>query len=410
MKVIIFFFLFLASLASYAQPKDLKFYIEQARQNSPAFRDLQNQILINQIDSSLLRLSNKTQINFLSNNSYAPVTKNGYGYDQAITNGTNIQAIVEARRNIFNRGNLANQYRAIALQSQSLLDTLRLSEQDLKQTIASQYITAFGDLLAIDFNSELYKILSEENIILKKLTQANVFKQTDYLSFLLTMQQQELNLLQSEQQYNTDYLTLNYLAGIVDTTIERLLEPSIEDSAQYDFMNSVFYKRFITDSLKLANQRALINYEYKPRIGAFSDAGYQSTLGLNGYKNFGYSVGVSIIVPIYDQGQKKLKYTKLDIAERTRLSNRDFYFNQYRQQVAQLNIQLRGIDGLVEKIKKQITYSKTLIEANNKLLQTGDIRMTDYVTAINTYLNAKNQLTQNYISRLKIISQLNYWR
>ena len=118
---------------------------------------------------------------------------------------------------------------------------------------------------------------------------------------------------------------------------------------------------------------------------------------------------MSVTVPIYDQGQRKLKYSKLDIAERTRLSNREFYLNQYRQQVAQLNHQLRGIDALVEKINKQIKYANTLIEANNKLLQTGDIRMTDYVTAINSYLNAKNQLTQNYISRLKIVNQLNYW-
>ena len=57
---------------------------------------------------------------------------------------------------------------------------------------------------------------------LKKLTQASVYKQADYLAFYTTLQQQQFAILQSQIQYNTDYLTLNYLAGIVDTTIEQI--------------------------------------------------------------------------------------------------------------------------------------------------------------------------------------------
>ena len=75
----------------------------------------------------------------------------------------------------------------------------------------------------------------------------------------------------------------------------------------------------------------------------------------------------------------------------------------------QLRQQLVAIDLLVNKINKQIEYAHTLILANGKLLETGDITMKDYVTAINNYLSAQNLLTQNHISRLKILSQVNYW-
>lgn len=64
---------------------------------------------------------------------------------------------------------------------------------------------------------------------------------------------------------------------------------------------------------------------------------------------------------------------------------------------------------LVDKINKQIEYSHTLILANNKLLEAGDITIRDYVTAINNYLNAQNLFTLNNIERLRIVNQINYW-
>ncbi|MEJ7675578.1 MAG: hypothetical protein WKF59_23445 [Chitinophagaceae bacterium] len=70
-------------------------------------------------------------------------------------------------------------------------------------------------------------ILQQEEIILKRLTQKNVYKQVDYLSFLITYQQQELNRQQLEVQYKNDYATLNYLAGIFDTATSKLAPPEI---------------------------------------------------------------------------------------------------------------------------------------------------------------------------------------
>jgi outer membrane protein TolC len=392
----------------YAQPHTLDFFLQHAKQNSPGLKEFQNQILSLQIDSQLLKASLGPQVNFLSTNSYAPII-NGWGYDEAITNRANLSGLIQASRNYLSRGQIIAQYRTIALQRRSLLDTLALSQQDLARTITEQYITAYGDLLAMDFNREVYDLMQKEEEALKKLTQANVYKQTDYLTFYVTMQQQELTWLQAQIQYNNDFLTLNYLSGLVDTTLERIEKPALTDSLRSDFYNTVFYSRFITDSLRLANEKELVNYEYKPRIGAYTDAGYNSSLQINPYKNFGVSAGVSVLIPIYDGRQKQMKLARIDIQERTRQSNREFYVNQHNMQLLQLRQQLLSIDQMVEKINKQIGYAHTLITANGKLLQTGDITMKDYVTAINNYLQAQNLLTQNNINRLKILNQVNYW-
>ena len=82
---------------------------------------------------------------------------------------------------------------------------------------------------------------------------------------------------------------------------------------------------------------------------------------------------------------------------------------QYQQQIAGLQQQLQGTTLLFEKINKQVSYTKTLIEAYGKMMQTGDVKITDVITAITNFLNAQNLFRQNTISRLRIQSQLNYY-
>lgn len=408
MKYLLIGLLLLASSAGFTQTRTLDYFLQQAYRNSPVIKDYQGQILIARIDSQLLRASLKTQVNFLNTDSYAP-RFHGWGYDPAITNIANLTAIFQANRNFITPGNLGAQIRTIDLQRRALLDTIQLSERDLVRTITDQYITAYADQLAVTFTREVFTVMKNEEVMLKKLTEQNVFKQTDYLNFYVTMQQQELTYLQTQNQYAADYLTLNYLAGLVDTTVQSIEKPDLQDIIQNNIDSSVFLKRFATDSLRLKNERELIAYQYKPKIGAYVDGGYNSSLQVTPYKNFGYSAGLSLTIPIYDGHQKQMKLSQIEIREKTRQTNKQFFLNQYYQQVATLRKQLYATDLLVDKIRKQIEYAHTLIIANNKLLETGDILMRDYVLAINNYLNAQNQLTLNTVERLKTLNQINYW-
>lgn len=407
MKYLVFL-LFQIPILSFSQNRTLGYFIEQAQTNNPTLKDYQAQLLTQRLDSQILNATRKPQVAFLSSNSYAPII-NGYGYDERISNIANVSALVQASRNFISRGNLAAQYRTIALQNRALLDTILLSQRELVRTITDQYLTAYGSLLQVDFNKELYALLKREDVALKKLTQASVYRQTDYLTFYTTMQQQELTYLQAQIQYNNDYLTLNYLTGIFDTTITRIEAPKLDDTLQTDFYQSPFYTRYVTDSLRIANERALIQYQYKPRIGAYTDAGYNSSLQYQPYKNFGLSAGVSLSVPIYDGRQRTLQYAKLSVQERRRQSSKDFFMAQHRQQIAQLQNGLRATELLTQKIEQQIMYTRTLVTANNKLLETGDITIRDYVLAITNFLAAQNALTQNNITRLRTLNQLNYW-
>jgi len=407
-RLIILSFGIILFFNSWAQQNNLDYFVNQAIANSPLLKDYQNQVLSFSLDSQIIRASLRPQVNGISNNSYAPIIK-GWGYDEVISNGQQISALIQVSKSFLSSKTIASQIANLQLQSQAIANTIKMSEQDVIKTITDQYIVTYGEQLQLDFNYQINDLLKKEDSLLKKLTQDNVFKQNEYLAFVVTLQQQLLTSSQLETQYNFDYAALNYLAGIVDTNTTRLQDPQLSSRSFGDFTNSVFYRQFILDSLKLANDRMLIDLNYRPKINAYGDAGYNSSLTFQPYKNWGASVGVNLTIPIYDGRQKKLQYTKIDIQERTRMFKRDFFIQQRNQQILQLVQQLNSTDKLIDQINKQIKYTETLITVNEKLLATGDIRLTDFILTLNNYFNAKNLVTQNYITRLKIVNQLNYW-
>jgi outer membrane protein TolC len=407
-RILIIGILFLTGKNSLAQKNTLDFYLQEAIHNSPLLKDYQSQMESNAIDSERIRAQYKPQVTGSSSNTYAPVI-HGFGYDAVITNGGQLSGIVNVSQTLVSRGNLSAQYKNIQLQNQGIANTARISIQDLKRTITSQYLTAFGTLQQLNLAKEINELLQKEVSILKILTEKNVYRQTDYLTLLVTVQQQDLSLRQLDIQFHNDYATLNYLSGIVDTSAVDLDEPDFSINPLPDPNHSVFFQKYTIDSLILVHNRTLIDYSYKPKINLYANGGYLSSLTYQGYKNFGTSVGLDITVPIYDGKQKKMQYRKLDISERARTSYKNFYTNQYYQQINQLEQQLQQTESLIGDINNQIKYSDGLIEVNTKLLETGDAKIADLIIALNNYLNAKNLLTQNKVSRLQIINQINYW-
>jgi outer membrane protein TolC len=365
-------------------------------------------MLANSLDSQLIIAGNRFQITGNGNAYYAPVF-GGYGYDAAITNGQQLSALVALNKQIYNKRNLSLQFKTLQIQKDSLNITSAISKQDIKKAIVTQYITTYGDQLQLDFNNEVIKLLANEESLLKILTQKNVYKQADYLSFLVTLQQQQLTRNQLLVQYKNNYATLNYLAGIIDTTTEPLNAPDIEVVHNFDTVNSPFFLNYKIDSLRILNRRSIIDYSYRPKVNLFADAGYQSTFTILPYKNFGTNVGINLTIPIYDGHQRQIQYSKLNIEERTRQKQKEFFTSQFKQQIQQLEQQLNDLESLNGPINQQIKYLQTLIDVNGKLLETGDIKITDYVLALNNYIASKNLIVQNQIARYLVIHQLNYW-
>src|SRR5690242_5489200 len=105
-----------------AQKNTLDFYLTEGIRNSPLLKDYQSQIESNSIDSQRIRAQYHPQVTASSINSIAPVI-NGFGYDQAITNGGQLSGIVNVNQTIVSRGNLESQYKNIRLQNEGIANS-----------------------------------------------------------------------------------------------------------------------------------------------------------------------------------------------------------------------------------------------------------------------------------------------
>ncbi len=388
--------------------KNLDYYLLQAKENSPFLKDFQYQRRSNTIDSLRIKASYLPQVDANFMGLYAPVS-GGWGYDEAITNLHTINATVSVTQPIISKRNLQNQYYTIQLQNLGLQNQSDVTEQDVQREITGQYITTYGDLLQVSFNEQMLSLLQDEGTFLKALAENGVYKQTDYLAFLVTLQQQKLLITQLKIQYQNDLGNLNYISGIQDTSYSILPSPDLNLNEIPPIGETIFLKQFGIDSLKIKASDAQIDFSYRPRANVFADAGYISSFLLTPYKNFGYSAGLNLTIPIYDGRQRDLLHSKNVIEEESRKSKQQYFITQFSQQTAQLHQQLAMTEKLIEQATDQIKYADGLLSAQHQLLIKGDAVIADYMNAITNDLNAKYIVTQNTIARLQIINQLNYW-
>ena len=408
MKIKIFLILFLLHIKSFSQEKDLRFYMEKAQTNSPFLKDLSNQIKSNSLDSLINKANYKPQISGNFNANYAP-NYNGFGYDTTLSNGQMVSGLVGINQKIIGKKIINSQAESFEILKNGLILNKKIAIKDLNKAIISQYILASGNQEQIIYNKKMLSLLKNEMQILKKLTQNSIYKQTDYLIFLSTVKQQELQVLNFEQQYQNDLGLLNYLSGETDTAFIYLKKPEIRLKDILKQEKNIFLKQFETDSLKISNQNKLINNLYKPSLSLLGDAGYLSSFASQGYKNLGFSIGLGLLIPIYDGNQKSLLHQKNETAFATNLAYKTNFNKQYEQQLLMLNQKLKQELATENQLQAQLQIVDALIDADKKLLITGDAQITDFVIAIGNIITINNNITQNKINKLQLINEINYW-
>ena len=408
MRVILSFIFVAFCFNSYSQEKDLNYFIATAEKNSPLLIDYKNQIQSATLDSLLNLASRKPQVNGVLFGNYAPVI-NDFGYDTALSNGQLISGLISVNQKIIgkNRGSIQSQ--TFKLAKEGLISNRKIALKDLKKVIISQYITAVSTSEQVENNIKTASLLKDEALVLKKLAQNSVYKQTDYLLFTATVKQQELTVLQLKQQYQNDLGLLHYLSGETDTTFVHLKTPEIKIKSNLKEAKIMFLKSFEIDSLKLQNQKSLIDLAYKPSFSLLGDAGYMSTFPYLPHQNFGVSLGFGLSIPIYDGNQRSLQHQKITAALATNLAYKNNFSKQYQQQLLILKQRLNQVTEIEKELQLQLSIVETLIEANKKLLLTGDAQITEFVIAIGNLITIQNNISQNNINKLQLINEINYW-
>ncbi len=392
---------------AFSQNQNLDYYLSTGIRNSPLLKDYSNRIRSAAFDSLKIIAALKPQVNAFAQALYAPASTN-FGYDSAITNGGNYAALISVNQPLFRNYSRDSQFENIALQNQSLVLNTKITENDLKKSITSQYITAYADYSQVEFNRSLLQLLKNENPLLKSLVEKGIYLQIDYLNLGISIRALEIAIRQIMLQYKNDLYALNFLCGISDTSTVTLAMPELPAQTTIEISNSPLMLQFKIDSLKIVNTKNLVDLNYKPKLNAFADAGFNSINPKNIPYNFGTSVGLNFYLPLYDGKLRRNEYSKISLAEKTRSDYRDFYSSQFQLQLQQLKERLAATDELISEMTIQLNEQQKLIDLYKIEIEKGLVRFNDFITAINNYFNAKNTLKQAEINHQQIINELNY--
>ena len=395
-------------LASLAQVNSLDFFINQGLVHSPVLKDIGNQVISNSVDSMLVRAGQMPQVSYNGLLYYAPVI-NGIGYSEVITNISNITSVAYVSQRIFNQKVVDAQYSKLAIENQVLRISSKITEKDLKKAITLQYLTACTVSNDIAFNGELLASSKNEELILKQLIEKGQYKLVDYYSFMVELKSQELLLNDLQIQYQKEISSLYTLCGLTDTIYSQLSLPDIKLNFPVNEVNSPFFSRFIVDSLRIQNEKLQIDRNYNPSVNWFADAGLVNNIPRDMVKNFGFSAGLSLSVPIYDGRQRKLNYDKLIIAENTRTNYEDYFKKQYSHQLQQLYSELKRTREIIPQVTQQLDFAEMVIRQDKNLLNTGNISIIEYVTGLRNYISVKRNLNQYQVRILQIMTEINYW-
>lgn len=403
-KISLVVFFIVCCLYGSGQSLSLDYYLQYAAHYSPLLREYNNKTVSNTLDSLQQRAVYGFIVSAEGAANYAPAYA-GWGYDKALTNGQSLFAGARVSKTLISNNQLSARLAAFELVKKQLQAQQILSTQMLSKAITEQYIASYTSQQLFKNASEINKILEQEDLVLKKLTRSSLFKQTDYLTFKVTLQQYELTRQQLQADWQNNIMLLNFSCGIVDTTLAFLEAPLFKNPVS-NFENSVYQTAFVADSLQLANKASLINYDYKPKITAFSDAGFNSSLARQAYKNAGFSVGIAISLPLYDGHKKQMLLQQNNLELETRKNYLTQTKNQYQQKLLQLQQQIHTYKKLEALASEQMVYAHTLIEANAKQLPTGDVKILDFILSINNYLNLKVNSIQYQSTLYNLQNQL----
>lgn len=390
-----------------AQQRSLDYFLNQALSGSPLLKDYKYQILSNAQDSLLVKAVQKPQVTATGQILVAPFNNN-FGYDEAITNGQNYIAVMGVSQNMFMKPYNENLYENISLQNKTISNNAKLTEQELKKIITDKYIIAYIAYSEFLSGKEILALLNEEEGLLKLLAEKGIYKQSEYLSFIIEEQTEETSILQQQIEYKQDLYEMNVLCGISDTATYILSDPDIRQSSAIDVENSPVYKQFKVDSLMNINGQRAINISYGPSVKWFADAGLSSTELLQTYKHFGFSFGLNVSVPIYDGKQREKELTKLKIKEDSRKNYQDFFKNQYSAKQLQIAQKIQSYDQLEISLEKQLSSINSLIGINKLQLNNGELSISDYLLTIKNYIETKHQLSLLQLEKSQMINELNY--
>jgi outer membrane protein TolC len=420
---LILFFIGILNLGANAQTRNFVDFLAKARENSPLIygKQIQNKAMEAELkrikafytrpqislDAGLLFApiistdNNNTKLEFIS-----PGATNYYGYDLGVSDGGQYQAVVSVEQPVFggNRVEIASQNLAV---SREINETeMKLTANELERIVGLQYLHCLRSQKRIEAYSQLTHLVKKELQLMEQLTQSGVYKYSDYELLNIEYQNYQVSLEQSKAGYQQDFLDLNIICGINDTTTVKLDEHSFGLNKSPE--ESFFLKKYKLDSLKLNSLQQMSEIKYQPQLSLFANGGLNA-IYLPDYNRLGIGFGLKFSWTLFDGHQRDFN------RDQTNILTQDFSFQKQRF-ITENTVRKTKILNQIKSIEKQISIKSTQDKSYDKLIKIyktefsqGELSAIEFVSVLRDKVNLYLELIDLKMQKQALINTYNFW-
>lgn len=423
MRIIITLTFVWIHLTIFAQSNDIVYYINQAKNNSPLIyeKNIRNAALdveIKQIkafytkpqvalNAGLLFApivsadNNKTKFEFVSSGA-----DDYYGYDLAVSDGGQYQAVVSVEQPVFNGKRLDIASQNIAVTKQINETEIKLTIHDIERIVGYQYLRCLRSQERAEAYTKLTGLVNNELKLMKQLTQSGIYKYSDFELLKIELQNYRVLLEKTKAEFSQNLSELNIICGINDTTDVEL--ESLAFSLKTPVEQSYFLKKYELDSLKLNAIQQLSEIKYKPQLSLFADGGLNATY-LPGYNRLGLGFGLKFSWTLFDGHQRDLT------RDRTNILKKDFIFKRNRF-ITENSVRKTNILNQIKSIDKQLKIKSVQDKSYDNLMKIyktefsqGELSAVEFVSVLRDKVNLNLEIIDLKMQKQALINTYNYW-
>lgn len=412
----------LLNILLHAQNRDLNYYIEQAKKNSPLLNKTQNDQQIIDLDLKQVNsILSKPEINLAANVLFSPIInhdKNTFdlvsqgaaqytGYDLGITNGGQYQALIAMNQPLFNKSKFAAYSKQSEALKQKNENSIKLTIHEIEQLVSYQYVLCLKSKLQADNVQIIKKQMDEQVKLMETLVSHAIYKQTDLYLLQIEQQNFELSYHENVTEYKNSLYDLNLLCGISDTATYNLLPVDFKMKND-SVMNSPFLASYSLDSLNLVLEQSIFELKYKPQLNWFFDAG-QNAVYLPSINRFGFSTGLSFSMNIFDGKQRQIQQEKTKINLQSLDFEKNNFVKQRQIQRNKIQHQIQSLDEKEKILNRQLNQYETIVKAYQNEMAQGLVSIMELKNLVKDYAAKKQELLQVNIEKQWLINMYNYW-
>ena len=415
--------LFLISYTN-AQTRDLDYFLEQAKSNSPLINKTQNNNKLIQLDMQKVKsIISKPQVNVEANILFAPIIShdnntntfqwvsdgaNSYtGYDLSYSDGGQYQAFISLQQPLFLGGVYKSYSKQADIQSQLNDNEIVLTEHELEQLVSHQYILCLLAKQQSDISKSLLDQLNLQLQSMQKLVENAIYKQTDLMIMKIEAENYQIEYENHIAQYQNNLSDLNLLCGISDTNFVYLKDVNF-DLNQDNVRSSQFLIRYDLDSLNIEAKQLVFEQKYKPQLSLFANAG-MNAIYTPSFNRFGFATGLNFSWNIFDGNQKKIQYDKSLIEMKTLEFEKKNFSNQYHINKEKYLSQILAIDKQMNIVQSQLLEYKKLYDLYSFELSQAQVSIMDFKNLIRDISAKKQENLRLKMQKQALINSYNYW-